>query len=50
MDGISMWNALEVSSQPASSLDQDLDVEIAIVGAGITGITTALYLINAGKK
>ncbi|WP_133140854.1 FAD-dependent oxidoreductase [Legionella genomosp. 1] len=50
MDGISMWNALELRSQPANSLAQDLDVEIAIVGAGITGITTALYLINAGKK
>lgn len=32
------------------SLDRDLDVDVAILGAGITGLTTAAHLVDAGRK
>lgn len=32
------------------SLQKDLDVDVAIVGAGITGVTTAYLLVKAGVK
>lgn len=44
----SIWN---VSPHPRyPSLAGDLEVDVAIVGAGITGLTSALLLADAGKK
>lgn len=47
MDGkhISLWmDQLSGSLTPRSRLEQDLDVDVAIVGAGYTGLWTAYYL------
>ncbi|ULT57834.1 FAD-dependent oxidoreductase [Neobacillus drentensis] len=42
------WREIEL---PAfKSLDQDINVDVAIVGAGITGITAAYLLTKEGKK
>lgn len=50
MDTVSLWKA--ISDEPISypNLTQNIEVDVAIVGAGITGITTALHLIKQGKK
>src|SRR6476659_5186415 len=42
-----------ISTTPANhypSLNQTLKVDVAIIGGGITGLTTALLLKKAGKK
>lgn len=45
---VSLWN---VSPHPRYPLLQsDLEVDVVIVGAGITGLTTALLLADAGKR
>ena len=50
MDTTSLWEA--ISSRPSTypELSKDIEVDVAIIGGGITGITAALHLINAGKK
>lgn len=45
----SIW-ARSASFQAASKLDADLAVDVAIVGGGITGLTTAVLLAEAGKS
>lgn len=47
---ISFWEAITKKSKNFPELTQDIEVDVAIVGGGITGITAALHLINAGKK
>jgi glycine/D-amino acid oxidase-like deaminating enzyme len=42
---ISLWmDQLDESLSPRPSLQQDLDVDVAIIGAGYTGLWTAYYL------
>src|SRR5450830_2191480 len=42
---ISLWmDQLDEPPTPRASLEQDLDVDVAIVGAGYTGLWTAYYL------
>lgn len=52
MSTTSLWQA--VSSDPDETsypaLDKDIEIDVAIIGGGITGLTTAQYLIAAGKK
>ncbi|KGX87236.1 FAD-dependent oxidoreductase [Pontibacillus litoralis] len=49
MKSTSIW--IDQTNYPSfSELDRNLDVEVAIVGAGITGITTAYLLGKAGYK
>ncbi|WP_040206196.1 FAD-dependent oxidoreductase [Neobacillus jeddahensis] len=42
------WREIELPTFP--KLEQDVSVDVAIVGAGITGITTAYLLSKEGKK
>ena len=44
-----IWNE-EVKIRKREPLNGDLSVEVAIIGAGITGILTAHFLQKAGKK
>jgi glycine/D-amino acid oxidase-like deaminating enzyme len=47
-DGLSLWmSTVEDDLRPRPPLDGDLDVDVAIVGAGYTGLWTALYLARA---
>ena len=49
MDTTPYWSATE--PQPRfPALDHDLRVDVAIVGGGITGITAAYLLSEAGAK
>lgn len=45
----SLWKA-NVSNPSFPELTEDIETEIAIVGGGITGITTAHLLAKAGKQ
>jgi glycine/D-amino acid oxidase-like deaminating enzyme/nitrite reductase/ring-hydroxylating ferredoxin subunit len=45
---LSLW--MEAGSKPFPVLENDLETEIAVVGAGISGLTTAYLLAQAGKK
>lgn len=43
--GVSLWmDQLDEPLQPRASLSQDLEVDVAIIGAGYTGLWTAYYL------
>lgn len=44
----SFWNNAE--NTKFSKLDKDIEVDVCIIGAGITGISTAYNLIKAGKS
>lgn len=50
VDTISFWEAITKKSTQYPALTQDIEVDVAIIGGGITGITAALNLIKAGKK
>ncbi|MDZ4678536.1 MAG: FAD-dependent oxidoreductase [Oligoflexia bacterium] len=45
----SVWKK-DVSREPQPSLERDIDCDVVVVGAGITGLTTALYLKEAGLR
>lgn len=44
----SFWNNVE--NTKFSKLDKDIEADVCIIGAGITGISTAYNLIKAGKS
>lgn len=44
----SLWSDVEMPGYPA--LDGDVRVDVAIVGAGITGLTAARLLVREGKR
>jgi len=44
----SLW--AEVSLPPFPALDRDIDVDVLVVGAGLTGITTAYLLSQEGVR
>src|SRR5690606_11651057 len=45
----SIWNAHSESTQ-FKTLDQNIEVDVAIIGGGITGITTSQLLKQSGLK
>ncbi|MFW6218863.1 MAG: FAD-dependent oxidoreductase [Bacteroidota bacterium] len=45
-----IWSTVPESVSPRESLQEDIEVDVAIIGAGITGITTAYYLKQTDKK
>ena len=45
-----VWAASAPAAPALPPLDADLDCEIAIVGAGYTGLSTALHLAEAGQR
>ncbi len=44
----SLWSATAPSVQPTPALAESLKVDVAIVGAGYTGLSTALHLAERG--
>jgi len=50
MDTISLWEAISTRVTDYPELTNDIEVDVAIIGGGITGITAAAHLIKAGKK
>jgi len=50
MDTISLWENITHRPTDYPKLQEDIEVDVAIVGAGITGITAAMLLVTAGKK
>lgn len=50
METVSLWNAISKRTSTYPELKKDLEVDVAIIGGGITGITAATQLIKAGKS
>lgn len=50
MDTTSLWKAISRTSKQFPNLANEIETDVCIIGGGITGITAALQLINAGKK
>lgn len=48
-DNVSYWVA-STQAEPYPALEGTIEVDVAIVGAGIVGITTGLLLQRAGKR
>lgn len=48
MKNISIWQDIDINI--VDSLKKDIDVDVLIVGAGITGLSTAYKLINSNLK
>src|SRR5688572_12261951 len=45
----SIWNVMG-SRARYHSITQDVDIDVAIIGGGITGITSAMLLKEAGQR
>lgn len=50
MDRTSLWQGTGGKSTPHPTLQGALKVDVAIVGAGISGLTAAMLLAQAGKR
>jgi glycine/D-amino acid oxidase-like deaminating enzyme/nitrite reductase/ring-hydroxylating ferredoxin subunit len=50
METQSFWEATTPHRPDFPRLEANIEVDVAIIGGGITGITTALQLTKAGKK
>lgn len=44
---ISLWDASAKEAQIESPMDGDIDTDVAIVGGGFTGLSTALHLAES---
>src|SRR5690606_7988783 len=45
-----IWNLAGLEGRRHPALDKDLEVEVAIVGGGITGLSTAIRLLEEGRR
>ncbi len=45
-----VWSATSTGGQTYSSLNNDIHADVAIIGGGITGLTTAYTLSKAGQR
>lgn len=51
MENKSLWQTINrTHEQKFPSLTEEIEVDVAIIGGGITGLTAATYLVAAGKK
>lgn len=50
MDTISLWEKISARQTTYPELTSDKAFDVVIIGGGITGVTAALELVNAGKK
>ncbi|WP_454785060.1 FAD-dependent oxidoreductase [Legionella sp. WA2024007413] len=50
MDSISLWEKISKRQVDYPELTEDIEVDVAIIGGGITGVTAAEQLTKAGKK
>lgn len=50
MDTSSLWQGTAAKTACLPTLQADLKVDVAIVGGGITGLTAAMRLVEAGKR
>lgn len=50
MDTLSLWKKISIRRNTYPELKKDIEVDVAIIGGGITGITAATQLIATGKK
>ncbi|MEL0022326.1 MAG: FAD-binding oxidoreductase, partial [Rickettsiales bacterium] len=46
----SLWRAFTPPSPKFETLEGDVETDVAIIGAGFTGLSTALHLAKAGKS
>src|SRR3546814_17488986 len=46
----SLWHATATPADPDEPLQADCNVDVAIVGPGFTGLSTALHLARHGAK
>jgi glycine/D-amino acid oxidase-like deaminating enzyme len=49
-DGLSIWESISKPAPPTSAFAGRADVDIAIIGAGIAGLSLAFHLAAAGKS
>src|SRR5262245_28266944 len=49
LDTTSLWKKISTRFADYADLREDLEVDVAIIGGGITGITAASALMNANK-
>lgn len=45
-----IWNIAHTDDKRYAPLEGDREVDVVIIGGGVTGLTTALKLIDAGKR
>jgi glycine/D-amino acid oxidase-like deaminating enzyme/nitrite reductase/ring-hydroxylating ferredoxin subunit len=50
MDTSSLWQGTAARTACLPTLQTDLKVDVAIVGGGITGLSAAMLLVDAGKR
>lgn len=49
-ENTSIWEGTSPNPKPYPALAKDISVDVAVIGAGITGLTAAYYLAQQGKS